>query len=70
MSDLVIWYLFYFLLVGVSSTSTSRSVGVYKIEGKIVFPPDVNALHDTRILVNEGEFVGIPHIDGSFVIAG
>jgi hypothetical protein len=43
---------------------------VYKIEGKIVFPPDVNALHDTRILVNEGEFVGIPHIDGSFVIAG
>jgi hypothetical protein len=43
---------------------------VHKIEGNIVFPPGVNALHDTRILVNEGEFVGIPHIDGSFVIAG
>ncbi len=81
MSHLVIWCLFYSLLVAVSSshktvitssssTSTVRSVGVHKIEGNIVFPPGVNALHDTRILVNEGEFVGIPHIDGSFVIAG
>ncbi len=82
MSHLVIRYLFCSLLVTVSSShktvitsssstsTTGTSVGVYKIEGDIVFPPDVNALHNTRILVNEGEFVGIPRIDGSFVIAG
>ena len=71
MSRLVIWYLFCCLLAVVaSSTDTDTKVPTYKIEGNILFPPGSDALHDTRILVNEGEFVGIPRIDGSFVIAG
>ena len=44
---------------------------MYKVEGIIIFPSAMNnALRNTRILVNEGEFIGIPRIDGSFVIAG
>ncbi len=70
MSLLVKWYLFYTLLVTASSLASTDINVVYKIEGKILFPPNVNALHETRILVNEGEFIGIPHIDGSFVITG
>ncbi len=71
MSHLIIWCLFCWLLVVVSSlTNTETNVPTYKIEGNIFFPPGANVLHDTRILVNEGEFVGIPRIDGSFVIAG
>ncbi|CAF1610616.1 unnamed protein product [Rotaria magnacalcarata] len=50
--------------------SSSNKLGSYKIEGQIVFPPGGNALADTRILVNQGEYIGIPRIDGTFVISG
>ncbi|CAF3503146.1 unnamed protein product [Rotaria socialis] len=54
----------------VSAMSSSNKLGSYKIEGQIVFPPGGNALADTRILVNQGEYVGIPRVDGTFVISG
>lgn len=53
-----------------SSANTGKDIALYKIEGNIVFPPDAKDIHDTQILVNEGEFVGIPRVDGSFVVAG
>ncbi|CAF2798191.1 unnamed protein product [Rotaria sp. Silwood2] len=56
--------------ISVLSTSSSKSVSSYQIEGQIIFPSDDEALGDTRILVNEGEYIGIPRIDGTFVISG
>ena len=53
-----------------SSNPSHESEGVYKIEGKIVVPPGDNALENTRMLVDEGLFVGIPQVDGTFVISG
>lgn len=76
MSNTFTYYLIYsvlFILLlsdGILSTNTVGNVNIHKIEGKIVFPPGLKAIDHTRILVNEGEFVGIPHPDGSFVIAG
>mgnify|MGYP006892795829 FL=1 len=54
-----------------SINTIQKNVNMYKVEGIIIFPSAMNnALRNTRILVNEGEFIGIPRIDGSFVIAG
>lgn len=53
-----------------SSTNSDKNSAVYKIEGTIILPPDAKDIQHTRILVNEGEFVGFPRVDGSFVIAG
>jgi ER membrane protein complex subunit 7 len=50
--------------------SSAESVGSHKIEGKIIIPPGDNALESTRILIDEGLYVGIPQIDGTFVICG
>lgn len=47
-----------------------ESVGSFKIEGKIIVPPGDNALENTRILIDEGLFVGIPQVDGTFAICG
>jgi len=49
---------------------SNESVGSYKIEGKIIVPPGDNALDNTRILIDEGLYVGIPQVDGTFVICG
>jgi len=49
---------------------SNESVGSYKIEGKITVPPGDNALENTRILIDEGLYVGIPQVDGTFVIGG
>jgi hypothetical protein len=49
---------------------SNESVGSYKIEGKIIVPPGDNALENTRILIDEGLYVGIPQVDGTFVICG
>lgn len=70
--------LFCFLLMLVSHASqdavannpSNESVGSYKIEGKITVPPGDNALENTRILIDEGLYVGIPQVDGTFVISG
>ena len=47
-----------------------ESVGSFKIEGKIIVSPGDNALENTRILIDEGLFVGIPQVDGTFAICG
>lgn len=52
------------------SSSPNESVGSYKIEGKITVPPGDNALESTRILIDDGLHVGIPQVDGTFVICG
>ena len=49
---------------------STESVGSHRIEGKIIIPPGDNALESTRILIDEGLYVGIPQIDGTFVICG
>lgn len=54
----------------VSVNPANESVGSFKIEGKIIVPPGDNALENTRILIDEGLYVGIPQVDGSFVISG
>ncbi len=53
-----------------TSNPSSESVGSYKIEGKITVPPGDNALENTRILIDEGLYVGIPQVDGTFVLSG
>jgi len=53
-----------------SSGSSVESVGSYKIEGKIIVPPGDNSLDNTRILIDEGLYVGIPQVDGTFIICG
>lgn len=60
-----------FLFPKTLSINTIQNINMYKIEGTIVFPLGMNhALRNTRILVNEGEFIGIPRANGLFVIAG
>jgi pantothenate kinase len=54
----------------VANIPSNESVGSYKIEGKIIVPPGDNALENTRILIDEGLYVGIPQVDGTFVICG
>ncbi len=49
---------------------SNESVGSHKIEGKITVPPGDNALENTRMLIDEGLYVGIPQVDGTFVICG
>jgi len=41
---------------------SNESVGSYKIEGKIIVPPGDNAFENTRILIDEGLYVGIPQV--------
>ena len=50
--------------------SSNENSHTYKIEGKIIIPPGDNALESTRILVDEGQFIGIPQVDGTFSICG
>jgi len=76
----MIWSLFCLLMVPVgavqeaavasSAASSSENVGSYKIEGKIILPPGDNALDNTRILIDEGQYIGIPQVDGTFVVCG
>jgi len=54
----------------IATNPSNESVGSYKIEGKIIVPPGDNALENTRILIDEGLYVGIPQVDGTFVICG
>lgn len=54
----------------VSINPSTESVGSFKIEGKIIVPPGDNALENTRILIDEGLYIGIPQVDGTFVISG
>lgn len=54
----------------VSISSSNESVGSFKIEGKIIVPPGDNALENTRILIDEGLYIGIPQVDGTFVVSG
>ncbi len=54
----------------IANNLSNESVGSYKIEGKIIVPPGDNALENTRILIDEGLYVGIPQVDGTFVICG
>jgi len=49
---------------------SNESIGSHKIEGKIIVPPGDNALDNTRILIDEGLYVGVPQVDGTFVICG
>ncbi|CAF1191714.1 unnamed protein product [Rotaria sp. Silwood1] len=72
------WYRFGLILMMVitshtsmaaSPTTSSERIGSYKIEGQIFSPSDDKALDDMRVLVNEGEYVGIPRVDGTFVIS-
>lgn len=53
-----------------ATNPSHESVGSFKIEGKIIVPPGDNALENTRILIDEGLFVGIPQVDGTFAICG
>jgi hypothetical protein len=53
-----------------SVNPSNENVGSYKIEGKIIVPPGDNALENTRILIDEGLYVGIPQVDGTFIICG
>jgi len=54
----------------VAINSSTENVGSFKIEGKIIVPPGDNALENTRILIDEGLYIGIPQVDGTFVISG
>jgi len=54
----------------IANNPSNESVGSFKIEGKIIVPPGDNALENTRILIDEGLYVGIPQVDGTFVICG
>ncbi|CAF2308654.1 unnamed protein product [Rotaria sp. Silwood2] len=69
--------LFFIIITFIHATSESlalnpsnESVGSFKIEGKIIVPPGDNALENTRILIDEGLYIGIPQVDGTFVISG
>ncbi|CAF4016752.1 unnamed protein product [Rotaria magnacalcarata] len=53
-----------------SINPSTENVGSFKIEGKIIVPPGDNALENTRILIDEGLYIGIPQVDGTFVISG
>lgn len=74
------WFHYYFfflaiIIVNVSSdssgvVSSNESVGSFKLEGKIIVPPGDNALENTRILIDEGLYIGIPQVDGTFSICG
>jgi len=50
--------------------ATSDGNGSYKIEGKILIPPGDNSLDNTRVLIDEGQYIGIPQVDGTFVVYG
>ena len=54
----------------VGINAASESVGSFKIEGKVIVPPGDDALQNTRILIDEGLYVGIPQVDGTFSICG
>lgn len=54
----------------VAINASNENVGSFKIEGKIIVPPGDNALENTRILIDEGLYIGIPQVDGTFVISG
>jgi hypothetical protein len=67
------WYrLCQVFIIGAVSLSASCNdrIDLYKIEGRVVFPPGEDDIHNVRILVDEGQYIGIPRIDGTFVIAG
>jgi len=71
----VLFALILVILINASQESiavnpSNESVGSYKIEGKIIVPPGDNALENTRILIDEGLYVGVPQVDGTFVICG
>ncbi|CAF0959902.1 unnamed protein product [Rotaria sordida] len=79
MLNTIVWCRFYSILImfityreiiAALSTSPSENIGSHKIEGQILFQPNDKALDDMRILVNEGEYIGIPRVDGTFVISG
>jgi len=79
MHNLILWSIFGLMVISASSSQESvvtsstysmESVGSYKIEGKIIVPPGDNALDNTRILIDEGQYVGIPQVDGTFVVCG
>lgn len=53
-----------------ATVSSNENVGSFKLEGKIIVPPGDNSLENTRILVDEGLYVGIPQVDGTFSICG
>jgi hypothetical protein len=54
----------------IANNPSAENVGSYKIEGKIIVPPGDNALENTRILIDEGLYVGVPQVDGTFIICG
>ncbi|CAF0918571.1 unnamed protein product [Didymodactylos carnosus] len=53
-----------------SPAITSEGNGSYKIEGKILIPPGDNSLETTRVLIDDGQYIGIPQVDGTFVVCG
>lgn len=53
-----------------SSTKSSDRISLYSIEGQIILPPGPDKFNDIRILVDEGVHIGIPRVDGTFVISG
>lgn len=53
-----------------TSSNTEKHGAVYKIEGNILFSPGTKDVQLARVLVNEGQFIGFPRVNGSFVIAG
>ncbi|UJR32521.1 hypothetical protein I4U23_019983 [Adineta vaga] len=69
MYSFVIWCLLRQIIISITTVSSS-SVDLYQIEGKIIFPIRGDGIHHIRILVDEGQYVGIPRIDGTFVITG
>ncbi|CAF4084376.1 unnamed protein product, partial [Adineta steineri] len=75
MNILILWCLFYSILTKIttsssSSPSSSNKISLYTIEGQVVFPSDENVLDNIRILVDEGLYIGIPLVDGTFMISG
>ena len=65
----VVWCLLCQTLTS-ASTVPSPSIELYQIEGQVVYPTRDDDIHNIRILVDEGRYVGIPRIDGTFIIAG
>ncbi|CAF1314838.1 unnamed protein product [Adineta steineri] len=72
MSNVIVCCLFYSVLIIIttSSTTSTTKAPLYTIEGQIVLPPDENNLGNIRILVDEGLYIGVPHVDGTFTISG
>ena len=77
MAKYLLFTLFYLMMMLINASQDSmginpsnENIGSYKIEGKIIVPPGDNALENTRILIDEGLYVGIPQVDGTFVICG